>query len=47
MSKVKTFPIVLAIEDHQEIKEAAKELDIPMNKFIMLAIIEKIKRGRR
>ena len=46
MSKVKTFPIVLAIEDHQEIKEAADKLELPMNKFIMMAIAEKIQKER-
>jgi len=44
MSKVKTFPIILAKEDHQEIKDAAEKLEMPMNKFIMLAISEKIEK---
>ena len=44
MSGIKTFPIVMTIEDHKKIKDAAAKLDIPISKLFMIAVNEKIKR---
>ena len=44
MSEVKKFPIVLTLEHHKIIKEAAAELHLSMNKFFIEAVDEKLKR---
>lgn len=46
MSSVKTFPIVLSKEEHQSIKKAAEDCNMPMKTFIMIAIAEKIQKER-
>ena len=44
MNDTKTFPLVLTIPFHAEIKETSKYLHMSMNLFIKDAIIEKIQR---
>ena len=44
MRIVKTFPIVLTIDFHTEIKKLADKQHLSMNKFFIAAAEEKIKR---
>lgn len=44
MEGIKTFPIVLTIDHHKKIKEAAAKIHLSMNKFFLEAVDEKIQR---
>lgn len=44
MSEIKKFPIVLTIDFHKQIKEAAANLHLSMNKFFIEAAVEKLKK---
>lgn len=44
MADFKTFPIVLTIEKHKLIKDAAAKEHLSMNRFIVKTMLEKVEK---
>lgn len=47
MKGIKTFPVVLTVEDHKKIKDEAEKSNLSMYKYFLLAVSEKIERDNK
>ena len=45
MSDIKKFPILLTVEFHKQIKDAAAKEHLSMSRYFIQAVIEKLGKG--